>query len=70
MFTYYPALYVFRLSFFQWDLISPDQVFVGFANYARLFASSEFWSSLWSTLQYGSSTSRSHCCCRSYWLSD
>ncbi len=53
MFTYYPALYVFRLSFFQWDLISPDQVFVGFDNYARLFASSEFWSSLWSTLQYG-----------------
>ncbi|MBN1263978.1 MAG: sugar ABC transporter permease [Anaerolineales bacterium] len=54
LFTYYPALYVFRLSFFDWDLISANQVFVGLENYIRLFgASSEFWSSLWRTLEYG-----------------
>lgn len=53
-FTYYPALYVFRLSFFDWDLISPNQIFVGLENYARLFsADSDFWPSLWRTLEYG-----------------
>lgn len=53
LFIYYPALYVLRLSFFEWDLISPDQVFVGLDNYARLFsAESDFWQSLWRTLEY------------------
>jgi len=54
LFTYYPALYVFRLSFFEWDLISPEQIFVGTSNYSRLFeAGSDFWPSLWRTLEYG-----------------
>lgn len=54
LFTYYPALYVFRLSFFEWDLISPDQIYVGWDNYVRLFeAGSDFWPSLWRTLEYG-----------------
>ncbi len=54
LFTYYPAAYVFRLSFFDWDLISPTQTFVGFENYARLIGiESEFWGSLLSTLEYG-----------------
>ena len=54
LFTYYPATYVLRLSFFDWDLISPTQTFVGLENYIRLFASgSEFWGSLLSTLAYG-----------------
>lgn len=53
-FTYYPAMYVLRLSFFEWDLISPTQQFVGWENYRRLFeAGSEFWPSLWRTLEYG-----------------
>jgi len=54
VFTYYPALYVIRLGFFKWDLISPTQEFVGLANFQRLFAlDSEFWSSLLRTLEYG-----------------
>jgi len=54
MFTYYPAMYVLRLSFVEWDLISPDQIFVGLENYIRLFsAGSGFWDSLWRTLEYG-----------------
>jgi multiple sugar transport system permease protein len=54
VFTYYPALYVIRLSFLDWDLISPDQVYVGLDNFQRLFtSSSEFWTSLYRTLEYG-----------------
>lgn len=54
VFTYYPALYIVRLSFFDWDLISPDQIFVGLENFQRLFsAQSEFWGSLLRTLEYG-----------------
>jgi ABC-type sugar transport system permease subunit len=53
MFVYYPSLYVLRLSFFDWDLISPNQLFVGLGNYFRLFAKhSDFWGSLIRTLEY------------------
>jgi multiple sugar transport system permease protein len=53
LFVYYPSLYVLRLSFFDWDLISPTQTFVGFGNYLRLFAQgSDFWGSLFRTLEY------------------
>jgi multiple sugar transport system permease protein len=54
LFTYYPAMYVLRLSFYDWDLISPTQIPVGLSNFERLFsAGSEFWSSLLRTLEYG-----------------
>ena len=54
VFTYYPTLYVIRLSFMDWNLINPDQVFVGLDNFQRLFAAgSEFWPSLYRTLEYG-----------------
>ena len=54
LFIYYPAAYVFRLSFFKWDLISPQQTFVGLENYHRLLSkSSDFWPSIFRTLQYG-----------------
>jgi len=54
VFTYYPALYVIRLSFMDWNLINPDQVYVGLDNFQRLFAAgSEFWPSLYHTLEYG-----------------
>jgi len=53
LFVYYPAFYVLRLSFFDWDLISPTQTFVGLGNYARLFAKdSDFWQALFRTLEY------------------
>jgi ABC-type sugar transport system permease subunit len=54
LFVYYPALYTLRLSFFKWDLISPEQKFVGLDNYKEILASgSEFWKSILITLQYG-----------------
>ena len=54
IFTYYPAVYVLRLSFFDWDLISPTQTFMGIENYIRLLSpGSEFWNSLVRTLEYG-----------------
>jgi multiple sugar transport system permease protein len=53
LFVYYPSVYVLRLSFFDWDMISPTQTFVGFLNYIRLFtAKSDFWPSLFRTIEY------------------
>lgn len=53
IFIYYPSLYVFRLSFFDWDMISPTQTFVGFGNFVRIFnKESDFWNSLYRTIQY------------------
>jgi ABC-type sugar transport system permease subunit len=47
-------LYNLRLSFFEWDLISPTQTFVGLSNYKVIFApGSDFLKSLVITLQYG-----------------
>ena len=46
LFIYYPAVFVLNLSFKDWDLISPNKVFVGFENYIRLGqASNGFWNS-------------------------
>lgn len=36
-FTFYPAAKLFYLSFTNWDGISPDSMFVGWANYAEVF---------------------------------
>ena len=53
-FVYYPAAYTLRLSFYEWDLISPTQQFVGVSNYVEILAwGSQFWQSLGITLQYG-----------------
>lgn len=54
VFVYYPSVYVFQLSFYDWNLISPSRAFVGLANFQRLFATtSEFWPSFMRTLEYG-----------------
>ena len=53
-FVYYPAAYILRLSFFEWDMISPQQTFVGLSNYKTVLApGSDFWESLFITLKYG-----------------
>jgi multiple sugar transport system permease protein len=46
-----PAIRGLLLSFTDWDLLSPSK-FIGFENYAKLFQDSEFWNSLWVTIQY------------------
>jgi len=54
VFVYLPSVYVLRLSFYDWDLLSPTQVYVGINNFLRLFSlESEFWPSLFRTLEYG-----------------
>lgn len=53
VFVYYPSLYALRLSFFDWDMISPDQTYVGLDNFVRIFSKgSDFWKSLLRTLEY------------------
>ena len=54
VFVYYPAAYILRLSFFEWDLISPQQTYVGLDNYKTVLEpGSDFWESLLITLKYG-----------------
>ncbi len=43
VFTYWPLVYNVYLSLVTWDMISPDKLFVGLANYADLAADPEFW---------------------------
>jgi ABC-type sugar transport system permease subunit len=44
--------YVGYLSLLKWNLINPVPQFVGFLNYAQLFADSNFWAAVWRTLFY------------------
>jgi len=46
VFVYLPILANIRFSFYRWSSLSPTWVFVGLANYRRLFADPLFWSSL------------------------
>lgn len=49
VFTYVPILTSLNLSVRQWNFLTPDMPFVGLRNYQELFASSDFWNSLWVT---------------------
>ncbi|PWV89425.1 multiple sugar transport system permease protein [Paenibacillus cellulosilyticus] len=42
-FSYYPALELVRLSFTNWDGMSPDKDWVGFKNYHEVFSNSEIF---------------------------
>ena len=44
----YPVAYSIYLSFCNYDGMT-EPVFVGFANYSRLWADNRFWTSLWNT---------------------
>lgn len=41
-FTVWPLIYTIYLSFFDWNMISPNKTFVGFDNYIALFTSDTF----------------------------
>jgi ABC-type sugar transport system permease subunit len=43
LFTYWPLLYNFYLSFVRWNFLRPTKPFVWFDNYVNVFTSSEFW---------------------------
>ena len=47
-----PALYAISLSFYEQQSLTSEPVWVGFANYARVLASAEFWNALWNGFVY------------------
>lgn len=52
VFLIYPLGYSFFISFHKWSILDPDKVFVGFANYARLFKDTRFINALTNTLKF------------------
>lgn len=51
LWSLYPLLTAFRMSFYEWNLIK-DSVFVGLDNYRRAFNDPVFWTSVKNTLFY------------------
>src|SRR5215472_1102337 len=43
VFLLVPAIWVFGLSLFRWDLIANNPNFVGLANFERLFLRDDLW---------------------------
>ncbi|GAC1473414.1 MAG: sugar ABC transporter permease [Ktedonobacteraceae bacterium] len=52
VFLYYPLGRSAWISFFDWNLISPRQTYVGLANYHDLLTDASFWSLVWQTILY------------------
>jgi sn-glycerol 3-phosphate transport system permease protein len=51
VFVLYPIGYMMYLSFFKWNMIG-TQTFVGFDNFASLFADAQFWRVMGNSFQY------------------
>ncbi len=52
IFTYYPMGFSAYLSLFRWNVLTPDRVFVGAANYLSLWREPLFWLVLRNNLFY------------------
>lgn len=52
IFTVGPLIYTIYLSFFDWNMISPNKTFVGFDNYIKLFTDSTFQRIIVQTFAY------------------
>lgn len=52
VFTYLPAVNMFRYSFFRWDGNAPFMDFVGFDNYVTLFSQSRYTGVMLNSLYY------------------
>lgn len=52
VFVIYPIIRCGYLSFFNWDMVTSDPVFIGLRNYKDLFSDSEFYQTLRQTLSY------------------
>ena len=52
LFIVYPICYNLYLSFFDWNMVSPDKEFVGFANYSAFLTSKEFKQAAINTIGY------------------
>jgi multiple sugar transport system permease protein len=51
LFVFVPIIYAFYVSLHDWNLLSP-KVIIGFDNYSRLAADSQWWESVVRTLTY------------------
>lgn len=52
VFMFYPLIYTFYLSFFDWNMIKPVKKFVGLQNYVTLLNDPNTWKSLGNTAAY------------------
>lgn len=52
VFVLFPIVDSFYLSLFNWDLLSNQRAFAGFANYAAAFSDARFWNALARTFYY------------------
>ncbi|HVH63926.1 MAG TPA: sugar ABC transporter permease [Candidatus Dormibacteraeota bacterium] len=52
VFVVLPAIWIFVLSLYRWDLISSDASFIGAGNYQRMEHDPLWWKSLWQTCYF------------------
>jgi ABC-type sugar transport system permease subunit len=52
LFVYWPVVLVTFLSFFEWNMVSPQMTFVGLENFASRFADPAFYRLLFQSLLY------------------
>ncbi|WP_245863125.1 carbohydrate ABC transporter permease [Candidatus Viridilinea mediisalina] len=52
VFTYWPLIYNFYLSFVRWNFLRPTKPFVGLDNYANVFSSAQFWTIVTNTFVF------------------
>ncbi|MFD2728274.1 carbohydrate ABC transporter permease [Enterococcus camelliae] len=52
IFVIYPLIYTIYLSFFKWNMVSPNKQFVGLANYQKILSEPVFQKVLLNTLLY------------------
>jgi len=56
LFTHWPILRTFYVSFFKWNMASPKMEFVGLANYAQAWKAPLFWQVLGNNLLFAAGT--------------
>ncbi len=52
VFTYWPLIYNVYLSLVQWDMVQPEKLFVGLANYQDLATDPRFWTIFFNTFYF------------------
>jgi multiple sugar transport system permease protein len=51
-FVFGPVIYAIFISFFKWELVSPNRTWVGLDNYRNLIHDSDFWNAFRNTCWY------------------
>ena len=52
IFLVYPVIAAFRISFFDWNLMSEDRFFIGLQNYRTVLTDGAFWISVSTTVKF------------------